>query len=112
MAFNRKAVCGGFLVGDGLEYDGHTLSTDGTGGFTPKIYLATFDYGTGKLTISDCVEDINSLVAIGNITILLFSEAKCLRIDSYNTTTKVITCVYNGANVEGVASGNNLVFNT
>lgn len=32
MADNKKAVCGGFLVGDGLEFEGKTLKTTGTGG--------------------------------------------------------------------------------
>ena len=32
MAENKKAVCGGFLVGDGLEFEGKTLKATGTGG--------------------------------------------------------------------------------
>lgn len=32
MADNKKAVCGGFLVGDGLEFEGKTLYATSTGG--------------------------------------------------------------------------------
>lgn len=60
----QKAVCGGFLVGDGLEMNGKVLSATGGGG---KLYTNIGDIE--GYHIAEAGADIESIIANGGLTI-------------------------------------------
>lgn len=74
----QKAVCGGFLVGDGLEMNGKVLSATGGGG---KFYtLVNID----PITIKDAGKDIETIMANGGFTIrYFFEEGQCDMYDRF-----------------------------
>lgn len=65
----QKAVCGGFLVGDGLEFEGKTLKA--TGGSGGKIYTYADD---AFLIIKDAGKDIESIMANGGFTVRSYDD--------------------------------------
>lgn len=60
----KKIMCGGFLVGDGLDIDGKTLYATGGGGGA-KFYTYNDDY----TAIKGAGKDIQNIMANGGFTV-------------------------------------------
>lgn len=62
----QKAVCGGFLVGDGLEMNGKVLSATGGGGI-PEILEV--EPAGANIKVKNFKPNIPDIVACGGVTV-------------------------------------------
>lgn len=91
MAENKKAVCGGFLVGDGLEMDGKVLKATGEGS-TVVVHILTEDYDYTTQTYN-CTADME----FSEILALLKSGTPVVLANRLNFIYNL--CLMNNANI-------------
>ena len=98
----QKAVCGGFLVGDGLEIEGKTLKATGGSGGKTYVTVVSAIHGSTYFVATYYGVSANSVAELPDYTVPAFPENGDMgnklptSVFKYNGTLRCLCTTYGG----------------